>query len=104
MEAVTPPLFLRFVNLLMNDAVFLLDEALSNMAQLRQMQTAREAGEWQQLSSHENEQNEGYMEHIGMITRFVSSNTHTHTYIYIYIYMGHFTSFVYGGSIVQCFI
>lgn len=41
MEAVTPPLFLRFVNLLMNDAVFLLDEALYNMAQLRQMQTSR---------------------------------------------------------------
>lgn len=41
MEAVTPPLFLRFVNLLMNDAVFLLDESLSNMAQLKTMQTAR---------------------------------------------------------------
>jgi len=73
MEAVTPPLFLRFVNLLMNDAVFLLDDALSNMAQLRQMQMAREAGEWQQLPTHEREQNEGYMEHIGMITRFGSS-------------------------------
>jgi hypothetical protein len=71
MEAVTPPLFLRFVNLLMNDAVFLLDEALSNMAQLRQMQTAREAGEWQQLPIHEREQNEGYLQHIGMIARFV---------------------------------
>jgi ubiquitin conjugation factor E4 A len=70
MEAVTPPLFLRFVNLLMNDAVFLLDDALSNMAQLRQMQMAREAEEWQQLPIHEREQNEGYMEHIGMITRF----------------------------------
>lgn len=41
MDAMTPPLFLRFVNLLMNDAVFLLDEALSNMAKLREMQTAR---------------------------------------------------------------
>lgn len=41
MEAVQPPLFLRFINLLMNDAVFLLDEALSNMAQLRQMFQAR---------------------------------------------------------------
>lgn len=41
MEAVQPPLFLRFINLLMNDAVFLLDEALSNMAQLRQMLQAR---------------------------------------------------------------
>lgn len=41
MEAVQPPLFLRFINLLMNDAVFLLDEALSNMAQLKQMLHAR---------------------------------------------------------------
>lgn len=37
MEAVQPPLFLRFINLLINDAVFLLDDALSNMAQLRQL-------------------------------------------------------------------
>jgi ubiquitin conjugation factor E4 A len=41
MEAVTPPLFLRFINLLMNDAVYLLDEALANMAKLKEMQTAK---------------------------------------------------------------
>lgn len=41
MEAVSPPLFLRFVNLLMNDAVFLLDETLTNMEKLREMQIAR---------------------------------------------------------------
>lgn len=41
MEAVNPPLFLRFINILMNDAIFLLDEALSNMAQLRSMQQAQ---------------------------------------------------------------
>lgn len=29
MESVEPPLFLRFINLLINDAIFLLDEALS---------------------------------------------------------------------------
>jgi len=81
MEGVTPPLFLRFVNLLMNDAVYLLDEALRNMAQLRQMQMAREAGEWQQLSINEREQNERHMEHIGMMTRFGSS------YIRIYVCM-----------------
>ena len=28
-EATDPPLFLRFINLLMNDAIFLLDEALT---------------------------------------------------------------------------
>lgn len=41
MEDASPPLFLRFINLLMNDAVFLLDESLTNMAQLRQMQTVQ---------------------------------------------------------------
>lgn len=41
MEAVNPPLFLKFVNLLINDAIFLLDEALSYMAKLKEMQQAR---------------------------------------------------------------
>ena len=33
MEAAHPPLFLHFVLLLMNDAIYLLDEGLSYMAQ-----------------------------------------------------------------------
>ncbi|XP_046484062.1 ubiquitin conjugation factor E4 A [Neodiprion pinetum] len=70
MEAVQPPLFLRFMNLLMNDAVFLLDEALSNMAQLKQLFQARENGEWDKLPPHEREQQMGYLTHIGMIARF----------------------------------
>lgn len=41
MEAVNPPLFLKFINLLINDAIFLLDEALSNMAKLKEMQLAQ---------------------------------------------------------------
>ncbi|XP_063221072.1 ubiquitin conjugation factor E4 A [Bacillus rossius redtenbacheri] len=70
MEAVNPPIFLRFINLLMNDAVFLLDESLSNMAQLRTMQTARDTGEWQRLSAQERSQNESHFIHTGMIARF----------------------------------
>ncbi|KAK9512148.1 hypothetical protein O3M35_000634 [Rhynocoris fuscipes] len=70
MEEVTPPLFLRFLNLLMNDAIFLLDEALSNMAQLRTMQTARDNGEWDQLSPEERDRNERSFRHIGMTARF----------------------------------
>lgn len=70
MDAVIPPLFLRFVNLLMNDAVFLLDESLSNMAQIRTMQTARENGEWDNLPAEERTQNLGYINHLGMIARF----------------------------------
>ncbi|CAG9561890.1 unnamed protein product [Danaus chrysippus] len=70
MEAVHPPIFLRFVNLLMNDAIFLLDEALGNMAQLRNMQTAQEAGRWMNLTSAEREQNLANMSHTGMLARF----------------------------------
>ncbi|RZC37889.1 ubiquitin conjugation factor E4 A [Asbolus verrucosus] len=70
MEAVTPPLFLRFINLLMNDAVYLLDEALANMAKLKEMQIARQNGEWDSLPVQERTQNLGYMHHIGMIAKF----------------------------------
>ncbi|XP_011494935.1 PREDICTED: ubiquitin conjugation factor E4 A [Ceratosolen solmsi marchali] len=70
MEAPQPPLFLRFINLLTNDAVFLLDDALSNIAQLRQMINARDSGEWDKLSQHEKEQQHYYLEHIGTIARF----------------------------------
>ncbi|CAK9829483.1 Ubiquitin conjugation factor E4 A [Anthophora retusa] len=70
MEAAQPPLFLRFINLLMNDAVFLLDEALSSMAQLRQLIQARENGEWNKLPQHERDQQANYLLRLGMIARF----------------------------------
>ncbi|XP_012272749.1 ubiquitin conjugation factor E4 A isoform X2 [Orussus abietinus] len=67
MEAVEPPLYLRFINLLMNDAVFLLDEALSNMAQLKQLLHARESGEWNNLQRNEQT---SHLQYIAMIARF----------------------------------
>ncbi|XP_076649891.1 ubiquitination factor E4A isoform X2 [Halictus rubicundus] len=70
MEAAQPPLFLRFINLLMNDAVFLLDEALSNMAQLKQLIQARETGEWNKLSQHERDQQAHNLHNLGMIAKF----------------------------------
>ena len=41
MEAIEAPLFLRFINLLINDAVFLLDDALTNISQLREIMNDR---------------------------------------------------------------
>ncbi|XP_014600806.1 PREDICTED: ubiquitin conjugation factor E4 A [Polistes canadensis] len=70
MEAVRPPLFLRFINLLMNDAVFLLDEALSNMAQLRKMIQARDNGEWDKLPPNERIQQRNFLHHVGTIAQF----------------------------------
>ncbi|RVE45348.1 hypothetical protein evm_009977 [Chilo suppressalis] len=70
MEAVHPPIFLRFVNLLMNDAIYLLDEALGNMAQIRTMQIAQETGAWNKLSAQEREQNLANLSHTGNLARF----------------------------------
>ncbi|KAK3908442.1 Ubiquitin conjugation factor E4 A [Frankliniella fusca] len=70
MGAVKPPLFLRFINLLINDAIFLLDDALDNMAQLRNMQNARNNGEWDNLRPNERQQNEQRFMQIGQIARF----------------------------------
>ncbi|XP_071536976.1 ubiquitin conjugation factor E4 A [Panulirus ornatus] len=58
MESAKPPLFLRFVNLLMNDATFLLDEALSYMSKLRESQKQRESGEWTSLPAAQREERE----------------------------------------------
>lgn len=69
-EAVDPPIFLRFLNLLINDAVFLLDEALSNMAQLRTMELARESEEYLMKSAREREQDDALFRQTGMIARF----------------------------------
>ncbi|KAG7308621.1 hypothetical protein JYU34_005843 [Plutella xylostella] len=70
MEAVQPPIFLRFVNLLMNDAIFLLDEALGNMAQIRTMQAQQESGAWATQTAQEREQNITNLSHVGMLARF----------------------------------
>lgn len=70
MEAVDPPLFLRFINLLINDAIFLLDESLNNLQQIRTLQEAEASGAWAQMSTQEQQQQRNNMRHLGMITRF----------------------------------
>jgi len=70
MEAINPPLFLRFINLLMNDAIFLLDEALSYMNKLRELQQQRDVGEWNQLPQHQRQQNEANFHHVGRLAKF----------------------------------
>lgn len=69
-EAVDAPLFLRFVNLLINDAIFLLDESLNNLQQIRTLQEAESGGAWASMSTQEQQQQRNNMRHLGMITRF----------------------------------
>ncbi|CAG0913717.1 unnamed protein product [Notodromas monacha] len=70
MENVEPPLLLRFLNLLMNDAIFLLDEALNYMSNLKTMLHAREAGEWDSLAPAARAENESNVSHVGLLARF----------------------------------
>lgn len=62
-EAANAPLFLRFINLLMNDAIFLLDEGLNYMSQLKELQQKRDAGDW-------NQQQQSNYHHVGRLARF----------------------------------
>lgn len=70
MEAVDPPLFLRFINLLINDAIYLLDESLSNLQQIRTLQNAQDNGDWALLPSQERQQNMTNLQHLGNLARF----------------------------------
>lgn len=69
-DSARPPLFLRFVNLLMNDAIFLLDEALSYMNQLREAELRKKSPEWQRLTHQQRAQAENTHSHIGRLARF----------------------------------
>eukprot|EP00099_Drosophila_melanogaster_P018059 NP_609060.1 uncharacterized protein Dmel_CG11070 [Drosophila melanogaster] len=70
MDAIEPPIFLRFINLLINDAIFLLDESLSNLEQIKQLQQAQDNGEWESLPHTEREQHMTNLQHLGMLARF----------------------------------
>ncbi|KAM5132320.1 ubiquitin conjugation factor E4 A [Mantella aurantiaca] len=70
LEAVNPPLFLRFLNLLMNDAVFLLDEAIQYLSKIKVLQIERDRGEWDNLSSENRREKESNLLMFGQLARF----------------------------------
>lgn len=63
------PLFLRFVNLLINDAIFLLDEALGYMKQIQEQQIERDTT-WADLPANERSNNEAQLHHMGRLARY----------------------------------
>ena len=63
-----PPLFLRFVNLLVNDAIFLLDEALSYMKQIQEEQAQKP--QWDELPPNERTNRQSQYMHIGRLARY----------------------------------
>ena len=69
-EAAQPPLFLQFSNLLINDAIYLLDEGLSYMSKLREQQLERSEGGWPDVPLEQRGQREAAYQHICMLARF----------------------------------
>lgn len=69
-DSARPPLFLRFVNLLMNDAIFLLDEALNYMEKLKEAELRKRSAEWQRLDPRQRATAEAQYTHIGKLARF----------------------------------
>ncbi|BFZ02587.1 hypothetical protein BsWGS_05626 [Bradybaena similaris] len=65
-----PPLFLRFINLLVNDATYLLDEALMFMGQIKEKQTERDRGDWARLSEAQRHQEEANLQQISRLAQY----------------------------------
>merc|ERR1719431_1679216 len=56
-----PPLFLKFINFLCNDAVYLLDEALRMMKEIREKEQEKLRGDWQGLTEREKQEKENQL-------------------------------------------
>uniref|UniRef100_A0A8C3L734 Ubiquitin conjugation factor E4 A n=1 Tax=Chrysolophus pictus TaxID=9089 RepID=A0A8C3L734_CHRPC len=70
LEAMNPPLFLRFLNLLMNDAIFLLDEAIQYLSKIKIQQIEKDRGEWDSLSQEARREKESSLQMFGQLARF----------------------------------
>ncbi|XP_046891178.1 ubiquitin conjugation factor E4 A [Hypomesus transpacificus] len=70
LEAMNPPLFLRYLNLLMNDAIFLLDEAIQYLSKIKLLQLERDRGEWEGLAPDARKEKESSLQMFGQLGRF----------------------------------
>lgn len=70
LEAMNPPLFLRFLNLLINDAIFLLDEAIQYLSKIKIQQIEKDRGDWNNLASETRREKEGNLQMFGQLARF----------------------------------
>ncbi|XP_029770957.1 ubiquitin conjugation factor E4 A isoform X2 [Suricata suricatta] len=70
LEAMNPPLFLRFLNLLTNDAIFLLDEAIQYLSKIKIQQIEKDRGEWESLAPEARREKEAGLQMLGQLARF----------------------------------
>ncbi|PIK56603.1 putative ubiquitin conjugation factor E4 A isoform X2 [Apostichopus japonicus] len=64
------PLFLQFINLLVNDAIFMLDEAMTHLKSIREYELQKESGEFQSLPQQEQQQRERQVRTSTAVARF----------------------------------
>uniref|UniRef100_H2Y6J6 RING-type E3 ubiquitin transferase n=1 Tax=Ciona savignyi TaxID=51511 RepID=H2Y6J6_CIOSA len=69
-EATKPPLLLSFINLFLNDSIFLIDEAIDHMRQIKVQEQERDEGEWEQLAPQEKNEKEMNLQQLVSIARF----------------------------------
>ncbi|XP_010143463.1 PREDICTED: ubiquitin conjugation factor E4 A, partial [Buceros rhinoceros silvestris] len=60
----------RFLNLLMNDAIFLLDEAIQYLSKIKVQQIEKDRGEWDGLSQEARREKESSLQMFGQLDRF----------------------------------
>ncbi|KAH9494850.1 Ubiquitin conjugation factor E4 A [Bulinus truncatus] len=65
-----PPLFLRFINLLVNDATYLLDEALMYIGKIKEKQLEKARGDWKNLPESQRHQEEANLQHISRLAQY----------------------------------
>lgn len=84
-EAASPPLMLRFINLFLNDAVFLLDEAIDHLIKIKADEKDRDEGKWEGLPAKEKAEKEKGLKQMVNICRYhnVMSNKTVETLAYM---------------------
>lgn len=79
------PLFLQFTNLLLNDLIYLLDEAMGFLAQIKTLENERDTGEWDELDQREKMAKESELKQIGTMAKYhnILSNDTVDTLVYL---------------------
>jgi len=84
-EEKTLSVFPRFVNLLVNDSTFLLDEALQNIVTIRELQQEKANGDWESLAEQERKDKEKNLTQCGRMAE--GYNTMAKETVHVICYM-----------------
>ncbi|XP_057303615.1 ubiquitin conjugation factor E4 A-like [Hydractinia symbiolongicarpus] len=77
--------FPRFINLLVNDSTFLLDEALQNLVMIKTLQEEEASGQWNNLSQDDKKQKEQNLVQFGHFARAYNTMANETVHVLCYI-------------------